>query len=129
MLGDKRVVTTVPVRDPARSRSFYEDTLGLKVSRELPDGSIEYECGAGTNIYTYPTAENAGMSPATLATFEVEDVEAAVREMQDKGVSFEEYDLPGLKTEGGIAEVGGSKGGWFKDPDGNILSVFEPPRA
>jgi hypothetical protein len=49
--------------------------------------------------------------------------------MRAKGVSFEEYDMPGLKTEGGIAEVAGSKGGWFKDPDGNILAVFEPPPA
>ena len=49
--------------------------------------------------------------------------------MRGKGITFEEYDMPGLKTEGGIAEVAGSKGGWFKDPDGNILAVFEPPPA
>jgi catechol 2,3-dioxygenase-like lactoylglutathione lyase family enzyme len=128
MLGDKRVATTIPVRDPARVRSFYEGTLGLKLSRELADGSIEYECGGGTSVYTYPT-ENAGKSPATLASFEVEDAEATVREMRDRGITFEEYDMPELKTEGGIAEVAGSKGGWFKDPDGNILAVFEPPPA
>jgi catechol 2,3-dioxygenase-like lactoylglutathione lyase family enzyme len=129
MLGDKRVATTIPVRDPAQARSFYEGTLGLKVSRELADGSIEYECGGGTSVYTYPTADNAGKSPATLASFEVEDAEATVRALQAEGVTFEEYDLPGLKTVGGVAEVAGSKGGWFKDPDGNILAVFEPPPA
>jgi catechol 2,3-dioxygenase-like lactoylglutathione lyase family enzyme len=129
MLGDKRVATTIPVRDPAQARNFYEGTLGLQVSRELADGSIEYECGGGTSVYTYPTAENAGRSPATLASFEVEDAEATVRAMQAEGVTFEEYDLPGLKTVGGVAEVAGSKGGWFKDPDGNILAVFEPPPA
>jgi catechol 2,3-dioxygenase-like lactoylglutathione lyase family enzyme len=129
MLGVKRVATTIPVSDPAAARSFYEGTLGLKFSRELSDGSIEYECGGGTSVYTYPTADNAGKSPATLASFEVEDVEATVAEMRDSGIAFEEYDLPGLKTEGGIAEVGGSRGGWFKDPDGNILAVFEPPPA
>jgi catechol 2,3-dioxygenase-like lactoylglutathione lyase family enzyme len=75
MLGDKRVATTIPVRDPAGARSFYERTLGLKFSRELPDGSIEYECGGGTSLYTYPTEENAGKSPATLASFEVDDAE------------------------------------------------------
>ena len=68
-------------------------------------------------------------SPRPLATFEVEDAEATVGEMRAKGITFEEYDMPGLKTEGGIAEVAGSKGGWFKDPDGNILAVFEPPPA
>jgi catechol 2,3-dioxygenase-like lactoylglutathione lyase family enzyme len=129
MLGDMRVATTIPVRDPAQARSFYEGTLGLKVSRQLDDGSIEYQCGGGTSVYTYPTEENAGKSPATLASFEVEDAEATVGKMRAKGITFEEYDLPGLKTEGGIADVGGSKGGWFKDPDGNILAVFEPPRA
>jgi catechol 2,3-dioxygenase-like lactoylglutathione lyase family enzyme len=129
MLGDKRVATTIPVRDPAQARSFYEGTLGLRVARELADGSIEYECGAGTSVYTYPTQENAGKSPATLASFEVEDAEATVRDMRTKGITFEEYDFPGLKTVDGVAEVAGSKGGWFKDPDGNILAVFEPPAA
>jgi hypothetical protein len=80
-------------------------------------------------VVTYPTPDNAGKSPATLASFEVEDAEATVGEMREKGVDFEEYDLPGLKTEGGIAELGGVKGAWFKDPDGNILAVFEPPPA
>ena len=129
MLGDKRVATTIPVRDRARARGFYEGTLRLEVARELGDGSIQYNCGGGTSIYTYPTKENAGRSPATLASFEVEDVEATVSEMRAKGITFEEYDLPRLKTEGGIAELAGSKGGWFKDPDGNILAVFEPPPA
>jgi catechol 2,3-dioxygenase-like lactoylglutathione lyase family enzyme len=129
MLGDKRVATTIRVRDPAQARSFYEGTLGLRVARELADGSIEYECGGGTSVYTYPTQENAGKSPATLASFEVEDAEATVRDMRAKGITFEEYDFPGLKTVDGVAEVAGSKGGWFKDPDGNILAVFEPPPA
>jgi catechol 2,3-dioxygenase-like lactoylglutathione lyase family enzyme len=129
MLGDKRVATTIPVTDSARARGFYEGALGLRFSRELADGSIEYACGGGTSVYTYPTEENAGRSPATLASFEVEDVEATVRELRDRGITFEEYDMPGLKTEGGIAEVAGSKGAWFKDPDGNILAVFEPPPA
>ena len=129
MLGDKRVATTIPVRNPAEARSFYEGTLGLRVSRELPDGGIGYQCGGGTTVYTYPTEQNAGQSPATLATFEVEDAEETIGEMRARGITFEEYDMPGLKTEGGIAEVAGSKGGWFKDPDGNILAVFEPPPA
>jgi catechol 2,3-dioxygenase-like lactoylglutathione lyase family enzyme len=110
VLGDQRVAATIPVRDPAQARSFYEGKLGLRVSRELADGSIEYACGRGTSMYTYPTEENAGRSPATLASFEVEDAEATVSEMRDRGITFEEYDLPGLKTEGGIAEVAGSKG-------------------
>ena len=59
----------------------------------------------------------------------VADVEAAVAELRDKGVRFEEYDLPGLKTVNGIAELGGTRGAWFKDPEGNILSMVQPPPA
>ena len=129
MLGDRRVATTIPVRDPARARSFYEGQLGLKVSRQLDDGSIAYEAGGGTTLYTYPTEENAGKSPATLASFEVDDAEATIRAMRERGITFEEYDMPGLKTVDGVADLAGSKGGWFKDPDGNILAVFESPAA
>jgi catechol 2,3-dioxygenase-like lactoylglutathione lyase family enzyme len=129
MLGDKRVATTIPVRDPAQARSFYEGKLGLKVSRQLDDGGIAYDCGGGTSLFTYPTQENAGQSPATLAAFEVEDGEATIRAMQKSGITFEEYDMPGLKTVDGVADLAGSKGGWFKDPDGNILAVFEAPPA
>jgi catechol 2,3-dioxygenase-like lactoylglutathione lyase family enzyme len=128
MLGASRVAPTIPVRDPAKSRDFYEGTLGLKVAQEMTDGGIEYECGGGTSLYTYPTEENAGKSPATLASFEVDDAPAAVEELRGKGVSFEEYDMPGLKTVEGVAELAGSRGAWFKDPDGNILAVFEPTR-
>jgi len=56
-------------------------------------------------------------------TFEVDDVEMAVKELRDRGIVFEEYDFPGLKTVDGIAEIQGAKGAWFKDPDGNILAV------
>jgi catechol 2,3-dioxygenase-like lactoylglutathione lyase family enzyme len=124
-----RVAPTIPVRDPVKSRGFYEETLGLKFSQELADGAIEYDCGGGTSLFTYPTEQNAGKSPATLASFEVEDAPAAVEELRGKGVTFEEYDMPGLKTVEGIAEVAGSRGAWFKDPDGNILAVFEPVPA
>jgi hypothetical protein len=69
------------------------------------------------------------MAMPMLGAFMVADVEAAVAELRGKGVSFEEYGLPGLKTVNGIAELGGSKGAWFKDPEGNILSVVQPPPA
>jgi catechol 2,3-dioxygenase-like lactoylglutathione lyase family enzyme len=58
-----------------------------------------------------------------------QDVEAAVADLRAKGVTFEEYDLPGVKTVNGIAELGGTRGAWFKDPEGNILSVVQLPAA
>ena len=126
MLGDKRMTTAIPVRDVDQARRFYEGLLGLKVvGAPLADGSLEYECGAGTGMLTYPTAQNAGKSPATLAAWEIDDIGTTVKELRGRGVVFEEYDLPGLKTEDGVATLPGARAAWFKDPDGNILNVFE----
>ena len=126
MLGDKRMTTAIPVRDVDRARRFYEGLLGLRVvGAPLADGSLEYECGAGTGMLTYPTAQNAGKSPATLAAWEVDDIGTTVKELRDRGVVLEEYDFPGLKTEDGLATLPGATAAWFKDPDGNILNVFE----
>ena len=90
-------------------------------------GGIIYTSG-DSYFSIYPT-EFAGTAQHTLTAFLVQDVEAAVADLRNKGVSFEEYDLPGLKTVNGIAELGGTRGAWFKDPEGNILSVVQPPAA
>ncbi len=126
MLGDKRVMVCIPVKDVEQARAFYEGVLGLKFAGgPRADGSLEYECGAGTGLYTYPTNENAGKSPATLAALHVHDIEAIARGLRDQGIPLEEYDMPWLKTENGIARLPGGRAMWFKDPDGNILNVFE----
>ena len=125
MLGDSRVMTAIPVRDVEKARRFYEGVLGLRfVGGPRADGSFEYECGAGSGLFTYPT-ENAGRSPATLAAWQVDDIEATATQLGDRDVVLEEYDMPGLKTEDGIARLPGARALWFKDPDGNILNVFE----
>jgi catechol 2,3-dioxygenase-like lactoylglutathione lyase family enzyme len=119
-------MTAIPVKDVDRARSFYEGVLGLRfVGGPRADGSFEYECGSGTRLFTYPTAENAGKSPATLAAWQVHDIEATAKALRDKGVALEDYDLPGLRTQRAIATLPGGKALWFKDPDGNILNVFE----
>jgi predicted enzyme related to lactoylglutathione lyase len=126
MLGDSRVLTAIPVRDVERARRFYEGVLSLKFAGgPRADGSFEYECGAGTGLFTYPTAENAGKSPATLAAWHVDDLDATANQLRARGVVLEEYDMPGLKTEDGIAALAGARTAWFKDPDGNILNVFQ----
>ena len=118
--------TTIPAKDLDGTRRFYEDVLGAQVVTEDPGGII-YRSG-DSYFSLYPT-EYAGTAQHTLGAFMVGDVEAAVADLRGKGVSFEEYDLPGLKTVNGIAELGGIKGAWFKDPEGNILSVVQPPPA
>ena len=126
MLGDSRVMTAIPVSDVDRARGFYEGVLVLKfVGGPRADGSYEYESGSGTGLFTYPTAENAGRSPATLAAWQVDHIEATAKALRANGVALEDYDLPGLTTERGIATLQGAKALWFKDPDGNILNVFE----
>lgn len=122
-LAGRKVEPTIAVSDIARAREFYEGKLGLTGARALPDGGIRYESGDGTSVHIYPS-RNAGKTEATIAHWDVADTEATVSELTEKGVIFEQYDLPGIKTdERGIATLGSVKVAWFKDPDGNTLSV------
>ena|SRR5689334_6435825 len=125
MLGNSPVGPTIPSTDLERSKKFYTEMLGLAVLKESA-GGITFAAGNGTVLYLY----KRGPSKAdhTLAAFRVEDVEKTVDELTAKGVIFEKYDYPSLKTnEKGIAviEAEGEKGAWFKDPDGNIIAVGE----
>jgi catechol 2,3-dioxygenase-like lactoylglutathione lyase family enzyme len=122
-LADWSLGTTIPAKDLDGTRRFYEDVLGAQVVTEDP-GGIMYRSG-DSYFSLYPT-EFAGTAQHTLGAFMVADVEAAVAELRGKGVRFEEYDLPGLKTVNGIAELGGIKGAWFKDPEGNIRRWCSP---
>lgn len=123
MLESATAHATIAVTDLERARKFYEGTLGFKPMDERSDG-VRYEAGKGTWFLVYPS-EFAGTAKSTYMTFEVEDLATAVKELRGRGVVFEEYDLPGLKTVEGIAEIQGVRGAWFKDPDGNILAVGE----
>jgi catechol 2,3-dioxygenase-like lactoylglutathione lyase family enzyme len=114
---------TIPAKDLEGTRRFYEDVLGCTVIQETPAG-ITYRSG-DTYFDLYPT-QFAGTAQHTIGGFAVADVESAVADLRGKGVTFEQYDMPGLKTdENGIADLAGEKGAWFKDPEGNILSVFQ----
>ncbi len=121
MLESATAHATIAVTDLERARKFYEGTLGLKPMEERSDG-VRFEAGKGTWFLIYPS-QFAGTAKSTYMTFEVEDLETAVKELRGREVVFEEYDLPGLKTTEGIAEIQGVRGAWYKDPDGNILAV------
>lgn len=120
-----KAMATLPVSDLGRARKFYEETLGLTVREERADGVV-FDVGTGSPILVYPS-QFAGTNQATAASFSVDDVASAAESLREKGVVFEEYDLPGLKTDNGIAEIEGNKGAWFKDPDGNILAIADIP--
>ena len=123
MLKNAPIVAYMPVADVARARQFYEKKIGL-VPKEDYAGGVVYGCGNGTWFFMYPTP-NAGTSKASQAFWAVADVEAEVAELKARGVVFEEYDMPGIKTVNSIATGGGAKTAWFKDTEGNILAVSQ----
>ena len=123
MLGKANATPMIAVKDIDRARKFYEGTLGLETSDEMGGEVLAVKSG-GTTISIY-RSEFAGTNQATALTFDVADIEAEVRELKDKGIFFEQYDMPGLEKQGDLYVAEGMKTTWFKDPDGNILSLFE----
>ena len=121
MLTNVDAVPNLAVKDVKAASRFYEDTLGLTRVGAEGDELIAYRSG-GTLLYVYRSNE-AGTNRATAVTWTVGDLDAEVRTLKQKGVSFEHYDLPGLRLQGDIHVGGDMKVAWFKDPDGNILNV------
>ena len=132
MLKDGKVATRIPVQDLQRARAFYTEKLGLEPSEERPGGLL-YRCGEGE----FELFESAGAASGdhTQMSWQVEDIETIVEWLRVRGVVFEEYDFPGLRTVNGIAEIAGnypSKGGvgekaaWFRDIDGNLFGIGQP---
>ena len=112
----------IATKDMARARKFWEGTLGFKAADEGPDGGVRLTAPSGEQCYLYPS-QFAGTAQNTVAGFEVDDFDATIEELRGKGVKFEEYDLPEIKTVNGVVDWDGWKGAWFKDPDGNIIAV------
>src|SRR5919108_4756511 len=130
MLTNAEVAAIVPVSDIDRAVEFYGDVLGLELQarrQDLPENrEAEFKAGTGT-LLAYESV-GAGQSRHTVAGFRVDDLDAVVSALRDRGVTFEEYDLPDLKTENGIASLGDVRAAWCRDPDGNILAIESIPR-
>lgn len=123
MLADARIGANVPVSNLDEAISFYEGKLGLRLFERGDEQPYARFSGAGeTKLGVYQSA-TAGQARHTLASFVVEDVRAVVDGLRANGVVFEEYDLPGMKTEDGVATLGDTRAAWLKDPDGNILEI------
>jgi catechol 2,3-dioxygenase-like lactoylglutathione lyase family enzyme len=130
MLANGRIANRLPAQDLDRARAFYAEKLGLEPVEERP-GGLRYVCASGEFALFQSTGRASGEH--TQMGWEVDDIDATVRELRARGVVFEEYDLPGLKTVDGIAYVEGnypSKGigeraAWFRDSEGNMLGVGE----
>jgi catechol 2,3-dioxygenase-like lactoylglutathione lyase family enzyme len=130
MLANARLANRLPAQDLERARAFYAEKLGLEPVEERP-GGLRYVCASGEFALFQSTGRASGEH--TQMGWEVDDIDATVRELRARGVVFEEYDFPGLRTVDGIADIEGnypSKGigeraAWFRDSEGNMLGIGE----
>jgi len=125
MLQDSPMYSYIPAKDVARARQFYEGKLGFRV-KEVMNGGVVYASAGGTACFLYPTP-NAGTSQASQAFWDVKDIEAEVAELKRRGVTFENYGMPGTDANG-ITTAGGAKAAWFKDSEGNIMAIIQTVR-
>jgi catechol 2,3-dioxygenase-like lactoylglutathione lyase family enzyme len=127
-LSESFVEAVVAVSDLDRAKHFYEDQLGL-VRGEEEDEGVRYLCGQGSRLFAYLSPDNAGTSQGTVAAWFVDDLDQTIEELASRGVVFEHYDQPGIKTdERGVFTAEHLRAAWMKDPDGNTLTVTEVRR-
>ena len=122
-LSSNAVTVMLPVKDMSRARHFYERQLALPPLGERPDGKFVYRCG-GTEIALFPRPGGT-RAEHTALSFKVDDIRSAIRTLQQRGVAFADYDLPGLQTVEHVCVLGSEKAAWFLDPEGNILCLHE----
>jgi catechol 2,3-dioxygenase-like lactoylglutathione lyase family enzyme len=130
-LTDARVETRLPAQDLDRARHWYAEKLGLDPVEERP-GGLRYECASG--VFCLFASAGAAEGAFTQMAFSVDDLDAEVSALRSRGVVFEEYDLPGMRTVAGIADIDGNypskgtreRGAWFRDSEGNMLGIGQP---
>ena len=124
MLSNSEVHANVPASDLKRARAFYVDMLGLKPSAE-DQYTVTFPTPSGSWFQIYETSF-AGTGKHTIASLDVADLDGVVRELTERGLTFEHYDMPGLEWNGDIASIPGiGRMAWFSDSEGNIMSLDE----
>ena len=124
MLHKSSCYTTIAASDLDRARRWYAEKLGMEPERQ-ERGDLIYTTADGTGFMVYES-QFAGTNQATTMAWQVADFDAEVADLRDRGVTFEDYDFPGMKTENGVLTMpDGSRGAWFKDSEGNILAVSD----
>lgn len=126
MLSRSPLAATFPVRDLKASKAFYSTKLGLRLlAGSAREGYLEYGAGKGTKLLLFQSQVRGGKSGNTAATFAVGNLRREMKALRARGVEFEEYDLPGVKTEDGVADMGGHSMAWLADPDGYVLALLQ----
>ena len=123
MLDEYPVYAVLAITDLERSKRWYEEKLGLKPKDEM-EGGAWYESGEG-GCFFLALSGSAGTAKNTVAGWTVKGIESVMEKLRERGVEFEEYDMPGIKTENGLMVSGPFKAAWFKDPDANVLEISE----
>jgi catechol 2,3-dioxygenase-like lactoylglutathione lyase family enzyme len=123
MLGNAQVVATIRCEDMTKQQRFYGEVLGLKAVKRYETGEVAFEAGGGTRIVLYPGP--ALHAEHTLAAFQVPDLEGEIKALEARGVVFEDFDLPDLKTVNHVAASKDVKCAWFRDPENNFLSLTQ----
>jgi catechol-2,3-dioxygenase len=123
MLARATVTTILPAVDLERARDFHERKLGLTPMGAQPEGKFVYRCG-GSLLALFPRGTPTRADP-TAVSFEVQDNVAEIAALENRGVSFNDHDLPGLETADHACVLGAEKAAWFNDTEGNILCIHE----
>ncbi len=124
MLKEPVITTILQVKDGAAAVEFYRDRLGLNYTGQNVEGQEMFALAGGASLALMPGSE-AMPTGKTEISFEVSDIVAEIAELEDNGVEFADYDLPGLKTVEHVCVLGSEKAAWFEDPDGNVLCLHE----
>ena len=123
MLGEHPIHPVLLATDLAAARDFYHDKVGLEILNES-EAAIVFKCGGETQLSV--TKSTTGTADTqTQASWMVKDLRAEVAELRSRGVKVEDYDMPGLKTEDGIADIGFAWAAWIVDPGGNALGILQ----
>ena len=123
MLGEHPITPVLLAKDLVAAREFYHDKLGLEILMENDD-AIVFKCGGGTHLdVTMSTVGTA--DEQTQASWQVADIRAEVATLRERGVNVEDYDMPGLKTEDGIVDIGFAWAAWIIDPGKNALGILQ----
>lgn len=123
-LAHRTVSMMLPVTDIDRAQKFYTESLGLDYTGTNDEGSAMYALAGGTTLVLLPRP-GSPRPESTAMSFEVDDISSEVTALSERGVVFEDYDLPDLRTVDHVCEFGTEKAAWFKDPDGNVLCIHQ----